>query len=37
MIYGDGTEQARGQWSSITSLTRADGGSKVSFSPSLSR
>ena len=32
MIYGDGTEQARGQWSSITSLTRADGGSKVSFS-----
>ena len=32
MIYGDGTEQARGQWSSITSLTRADGGSRVSFS-----
>ena len=32
MVYGDGTEQARGQWSSITSLTRADSGSQVSFS-----
>ena len=32
MIYGDGTEQARGQWSSIASLTRADSGSQVSFS-----
>lgn len=32
MVYGDGTEQDRGQWSNITGLTRADGGSQVSFS-----
>ena len=32
MVYGDGTENARGYWSSITSITRADSGSNVSFS-----
>ena len=32
MVYGDGTENARGYWSSITSITRADSGSQVSFS-----
>ena len=31
-VYGDGTENARGYWSSITSITRADSGSQVSFS-----
>ena len=32
MVYGDGTENARGHWSSVTSLTRAESGSQVSFS-----
>ena len=31
-VYGDGTENPRGQWSGVTSMTRADSGSKVSFS-----
>ena len=31
-VYGDGTENARGQWSGVTSMTRADSGSQVSFS-----
>ena len=31
-VYGDGTENASGYWSSITSITRADSGSQVSFS-----
>ena len=31
-VYGDGTESARGHWTSITTMTRADSGSNVSFS-----